>query len=716
MAVYRFEDFELYPSERQLHCRRRVVSISPKEFAALLLFVRNAERLLRRDELIDALWPDTFVSDANLTNVIVGLRKVLGREAIQTVSKFGYRFTMRVLGEASAAASGPAIDAMHGHRADAPSTGDIGKHLAKLLSTPSIGGAERLSALLRFIVDETLSGRQAQLKEARIGLEVFRRKADAYDPSFDPIVRVQMGRLRAKLRAYYCGPGAADRIRIDVPVGSYVPTFSAVEASAPAGLPTVAIDPAAEERRVAVLPIINMSAGDENHYFCDGLTEELINQLARVPRLRVVARTSSFQFRDAARDIREVGRLLDATQILEGSVRRSGTRLRVTVQLINVADGCHVWSERYDSELGDVFTIHEQIARAVQHSLQRDVPRTSESPSTRWRPRGIEAYNEYLLGRFQWKKRTEEGLRTARDHFARAAELDPTFARAVSGIADCYLLLAMSAAEAPQICMPKAAEAARQALRLDATSAETHASQAAVSNCFDWDLGAAEHGYRRAIELDPSYATAFHWLGIWLQAARGYLADAVATLEQAVELDPLSPPIIADLGLVHAFAENFDAATVCFRRALSLEPYFHRPYWFLGLTHAWSGNFPAAEEALKRGLELCPGAAFRSRLLGALGFAYGRWGKKPLADGIKRELEKIRESSYVPSFELAQIETGLGNYAGALACLEHGIVHRDSYAIFLRSWNSFAPLRPLPRFQALLTQIGLETAASALLP
>jgi serine/threonine-protein kinase len=400
--------------------------------------------------------------------------------------------------------------------------------------------------------------------------------------------------------------------------------------------------------------------------------------------------------------------LLDVSKILEGSVRKSGNRIRVTVQLINVADGCHLWSERYENDLSDIFAIHENISTAVQRSLQRQVLGADRSTSGHKRPQGIDAYNQYLQGRFQWKKRTEEGLRTALDHFKRATQLDPTFARALSGIADCYLMLGMSAAEAPDRCMPKAAEAARQALQLDDASAETHASLAAVHNCFDWDLHAAEQGYRRAIELDPSYATAFHWLGMFLQATSGRLAEAVDSLEQAIELDPLSPPIIADVGLAHAFRENFDAAAMYCRRALSLEAHFHRPYWFLGLTSAWSGNFQVAEDALKLGLELCPGAAFRSRLLGALGFVYGRWGKRQLADDVRHELDRMRQTSYVPSFELAQIETGLGNYAGALACLEHAMIHRESYAIFLKAWNTFAPLRQDPRFQALLAQIGLD--------
>lgn len=589
---------------------------------------------------------------------------------------------------------------------ETPSSAAIREHLARLLSSPAIAGAERLSGLLRFIVEETLHGRQAQLKEMRIGLDVFGRKADSYDPAFDPIVRVQMGRLRSKLRAYYKGPGGSDRVRIDIPLGSYVPAFSTHAGGSSASAEPEPAAPSAGDQRIAVLPIVNMSADPENQYFCDGLTDELINHLAQIPQLRVVARTSSFQFKDAARDIREVGRLLDVSKVVEGSVRKSGNRIRVTVQLINVADGCHLWSERYEGDLGDIFAIHEKISTAVQRSLQTQV---LGAPSVRLpRPHRIDAYNLYLQGRFHWKKRTEEGLRNGLDLFQQALALDPSFARALSGVADCHLMLGMSAAESPDQCMPKALDAAAQALRLDDSSAETHASLAAIHNCFNWNHDAAEGSYRRAIEIDPSYATAFHWLGMFQQAPHGRFGEAVDTLEQAIELDPLSPPIIADLGLAHAFREHFDAAAMYCRRALSLEPNFHRSYWFLGLSAAWSGSARAAQEALDRGLELCKGAAFRTRLLGALGFACGLAGNRQRAEDVKRELERMRRTMYVPAFELAQIEMGLGNHAGALACLEHAVTNRESYAIFIKAWNTFAPLKNEPRFQAVIEQIGLQ--------
>jgi tetratricopeptide (TPR) repeat protein len=268
-------------------------------------------------------------------------------------------------------------------------------------------------------------------------------------------------------------------------------------------------------------------------------------------------------------------------------------------------------------------------------------------------------------------------------------------------------MLGMSAAEPPERSMPRAAEAATRALQLDDTLAEAHTSLAAVKNCYEWALHAAEAEYRRSLALDPSYATTLHWLGLFYHAAAGRFALAVDFLEQAIELDPLSPPIIADLGLVHAFREDFAAAEMYCRRALELDPHFHRPFWFLGLSFAWSNDYPAAEDALKRALDLCPGAAFRSRLLGALGFVYGRAGKPQLAEDVTRALDRMRETSYVPAFELAQIQVGAGNTERALAFLEEAVAQRESFGIYLKAWLSFRALRAEPRFQSLLSRIGL---------
>jgi TolB-like protein/Flp pilus assembly protein TadD len=458
-----------------------------------------------------------------------------------------------------------------------------------------------------------------------------------------------------------------------------------------------------------VLPFANTSDDSDNQYFCDGLTDELINRLARTPNLRVVARTSSFQFKDMARDVREIGRLLDASRVLEGSVRRSGDRIRVTVQLINVADGCHVWSERYDAEIADIFEIHERISTAIQRALQASALLAGADPPAPTDARSFEAYNLYLLGRFHWKKRTEKGLRTALDSFAAAVDLDPGFARAYSGLADCHLMLGMSATEAPSTCMPRAAAAATRALELDPGLAEAHTSLGAVKNCYEWDREGAEREYRRALALDPAYATTFHWAGLFSCAASARLDEAVANLEEAVVLDPLSPPIVADLGITHALREDSEKAMLHCRRALELDPHFHRPHWFLGLNFAWAGSFPAAEEALLKGLELCPGRAFRSRLLGALGFVHGQRDQRDRVEAIWGELDRLAQGGYVSAFDLAQVELGRGNREAALTLLERTVEERDGFAIFLEPWLTFRALGDEPRFANTVQRIGMAS-------
>lgn len=587
---------------------------------------------------------------------------------------------------------------------DVPATHAVREQLQRLVSCPQLGHSGTLTKLLRFVVEETLEGRGDQLKESRLGLEVLDRRADSYDPAADPIVRVQMGRLRAKLRSYYARDGENDRVLIEVPTGTYIPSFRTREANAGRApdLENGRRDPS--ELRLAVLPFVNMSPDPGNEYFSDGLTEELINLLARAGRLQVIARTSSFQFKGQARDVREIGRLLDVGKVLEGSVRRSGNRVRVTAQLINVADGCHLWSERYEGEVMDIFAIHEEISLAIRRALETHlVGEKEERPPGK--TEGIDAYNHYLKGRFLWNKRTEQGFKAAIDHFGEAIRLDPNFARAYSGLADCHFMLGMSAAEAPDHCMPEAKAAAKRALELDDGLADAHASLAAVKNCYEWDWPAAESGYRRSFALDPSYATAHHWYALFALATSGRLDEAVDELERSIRLDPLSQPILADLAMVHCFRKGVAAAVRQCRRVLELDPHFHRPYWILGLVYSGRGQFRAAEKALRKALELCPGHAFRARIMGALGYCYERWGVHDRGDAIRQELTRLARAHYVPQFDLAQIHAGRGDTESAIDCLEGAVTGRESYAIFLKTWPSFNSLHSEPRFRRLTTQI-----------
>ena len=343
----------------------------------------------------------------------------------------------------------------------------------------------------------------------------------------------------------------------------------------------------------------------------------------------------------------------------------------------------------------------------IQAALEDDVFAPRAGPGHRGRAESMEAYNHYLLGRHHWWQRTEQGIRTALEHFGTAVGLDPTFARGHSGLADCYLMMGMSATEAPDTCMPRAGEAATRALELDDELAEAYTSLAAVKNCYEWDLEGAHAEYERARRLDPGYATTFHWSGLFAAAASAQLSNAVEELEEALVLDPLSTPILSDLALVHAFSGDSDKAMLYCRRALEVDPRFHRPFWFMGLTLAWNGSYAAAEEALLKGLDACPGRAFRSRVMGALGFTYGRWGRPDRADAIRRDLERLATNHYVPAFEFAQVEIGGGDREATLALLARTVEERDGFAILLEPWLSFRELHDESRFRDLVDQVGM---------
>ena len=375
--------------------------------------------------------------------------------------------------------------------------------VARILESRHFAKAERLKRFLRFVTEETLKGLSTEIKEIVIGIEVFDRHAATYDPRMDPIVRVQAGRVRAKLADYYAQEGANDQGVSRTAAWSIRPALQrAIDGSARArGAPANAEPVARQSNTIAVLPFVNIGADPANDYFSDGLTEELINALARLPSVRITARRSAFRFKGTDRDIREIGRLLGAGKIVKGSVRKVDDRLWITVQLVNVADGYQLWSEKYDRTMNDVFALQEEIAGAIRRALrgllgEGQVPRAA--PPTR----SVNALNQYLLGRFHWNKRDEAGFRAALAHFRSAIQIDPDYGRAHSGIADCYIMLAMSGAETPAACMPLAEQAALRALEIDDRLVEAHTSLGVVRAAFHWDWNGSEIEFQRALESD----------------------------------------------------------------------------------------------------------------------------------------------------------------------------------------------------------------------
>jgi serine/threonine protein kinase/tetratricopeptide (TPR) repeat protein len=328
-----------------------------------------------------------------------------------------------------------------------------------------------------------------------------------------------------------------------------------------------------EESRssIAVLPFTNLSADPEQEYFCDGMTEEIISALCHIPNLRVIARSSCFALKGKHRDVREVGKRLGAETLLEGSVRKIGTRLRITTQLVNVQDASHLWSRRFDREMEDVFAIQDEIAQSIVEALQfrlvsdeggdgEQAIKLAEGEKADLVKRytdDVEAYNSYLKGRYHWNRRTGDGLRRAIEYFEEAIDRDPEYALAHAGLADSFFVLPYYSSFPPRVAYPRAKRSALRALEIDGSLAECHTSLGLAKSMYDWDWEGAEAEFRTALELDPRYPIAHFWYG-WFFLFQGQYEEAIARMNQALELEPLSSLILCDLGVA-----QFSAIPTC---------------------------------------------------------------------------------------------------------------------------------------------------------
>jgi len=461
--------------------------------------------------------------------------------------------------------------------------------------------------------------------------------------------------------------------------------------------------PASVERSVAVLPFTNLSPNRQNEYFSDGMTEELITALGKVEGLRVAARASSFAFKGKPLDVGEVSRKLNVGAVLDGSVRRSGRRLRVTAELVRASDGARLWADRYDRELRDVFQVQDELARAIVGALR--VPlRLSGRPDTalvRTATADPAAHDLYLQGRFQWNQRTYEALRRAASYFERAAARDPAYAEAYAGLADAYVILPQYGPVPPRDAFAKAERAAERALALDSTLAEAHTSLAAV-RMYAYDWRGAEAEFRRAIALNPNYATAHHWYSAYLGGA-GRLDEALAEIEQAQVLDPLSRIISANVGGRLALHRRYDDALRQLRAALELDPNFAAAHEWLCWVYIMKRTPREATGPCERAAALTGG----NPGLGPLAYAYAASGERARATTLLRQLEARSRREYVSPWAIAIAHLGLGDTAGAFEWLDRGVVARDPNLTGGLSAPFWDPLRADPRFVRLRERMGL---------
>lgn len=407
---------------------------------------------------------------------------------------------------------------------------------------------------------------------------------------------------------------------------------------------------------IAVLPFANLSADPDNQYFSDGLSEDLISALARLPGLHVASRTSAFRFRGREGDIREIGRQLNVEAVLEGSVRRSGKRLRITVQLVNVADGYQLWSERYDREIADIFDIQDEIAAAIVKTLEPTLAGEQRALGRR-HSENLQAYELFLKGRHFWDQRMESTLRAAVECFRAAIDLDPEYALAHAGLGDCFSILANYGYVSPADGKPKAEAAVKRALELDPALAEVHFSMGLFACAFGSNQQETERHFRKGLEIQPRSSVLHAYLSLTLSIQHRF-EEAAAAAARATELDPLSPFIDGVSGLSMHCARRPEEAVRYAERALELQPNFVLGLWPLGLGLYYLGQFKQAIEVSERLVSLTR----RSTLfVGTLGMAYGLAGEKEKALALRKELMERKANEYISPLGLFEIDLGLGD-------------------------------------------------------
>jgi serine/threonine protein kinase len=479
-------------------------------------------------------------------------------------------------------------------------------------------------------------------------------------------------------------------------------TAAALAAAAAEAAATPARTPASSEQSIAVLPFANMSADPENECFSDGMTEEIISTLAQVSDLHVASRTSSFAFKRQALDIADVGRRLNVGTVLEGSVRRAGSRIRVTAQLVKVSDGYHLWSERYDRELDDVFAIQEEIAQAIVSKLRAELLEGAAQPLVRKATQDVEAYTLYLKGRFYWNRRNEGALERGVECFEQALAIDPGFTLASVGLADSHNIFGFYCLRPPQDAFPKATAAASRAVELEPGLAEAHAALGYAQLYYDWDWDAAEASFRRAIACDPGYAMAHHYLGNHL-VAMGRMAPGKAAFREALRLEPLSLIVNAGLGWAMYYAREYGDAVRQLQSTLEIDASFGLAHLWLGWSYEQLGRAEKALDAYQRAHIHLGGAPLATA---AIARAQARLGNRSRAAGTVLDLEAETER-YVSPYDLASVYATLGHREETFTWLERAFTGRSHLLVFLHVDPKFDSVRADSRFEEMVARVGV---------
>lgn len=690
-----------------------------KHLALLALLAPTGGRGLSRDKILAYLWPEIGAEKAahSLSQALYALRRDLRTDAV-FLGSTDLRFNQQAISVDLAEFLG-ALDRGEPERAVSVYAGPFldGFYLNAAPEFEHWVEIERADYARRFEVAlESLASQAARRGDFAGAVEWWRRRAEG-DPFNTRIAVEYMQALDAvgdRVTALRVAREHEALLRDEL--GATPDPVVAATVERIRRHPATAVAAAEENdgardteslRSIAVLPFVNLSPDRENEYFSDGMTDELTSALGLVPGLRVVARSSAFTFKGKDADAREIGRSLGVTALVEGSVRKIGKRVRITAQLIRVADGQSLWTGTYERTMADVFGVQEALARAIVSTLPLGGLQAKGTRLVRTYTEDLEAYTLYLRGRYFANRRNSEGLRIGVEYFEQAIEHDPSYALAYAGLAECYALLGfeefgdMAALEA----MPKAKAAAQRALEIEPDLAEAHGAMGVILTLYDWDWAAAERAFVRAVRLKPAAAPAVYWYPVFL-SAMGRHEEGLQLIERAVANDPLSLVVHMIAGRCYCFAERYDVALQHFRTCLEMEPGRALPYGWVARVHCERRMFQEALQLLEAGLERCGRDAY---LLMMIGFAYGAAGMRPEALRILDELREQARSRYIPPKYEAMVFAGLGDADEFFRYCELAYRQRSGYMAFARVQPPLvSAVRRDPRHQALLERLRLD--------
>jgi serine/threonine protein kinase/tetratricopeptide (TPR) repeat protein len=461
---------------------------------------------------------------------------------------------------------------------------------------------------------------------------------------------------------------------------------------------------------LAVLPFENADGDPEYEYLSDGITGSLINILATLPKLRVMAQSTVFRYKGREIDPQAIGRELNVRAVLTGRMMHSADSLRIGTELVDVATGCQLWGAQYDRKPGDIFVVQDEISKEISGKLRLQLTRAEKKRITKHNTEDPEAYRLYLKGRHHWNRWAEEGFYKAIEYFQQAVEKDPSYALAYTGLADSYVLLGWNSYLPPKEAFPKGKEAAMTALRLDPDLAEAHTSLAALFWLHDWHWEKAETEFKRSLELRPTYPTANHWYAEFVMTM-GKHEDAIRRMKIGQELDPLSLIINVSVGWALYLGRGYDEAIVQLRRSVELEPNYPVTYWILGLSLGKTSCYEMAIAEGEKAVKLSGGSPL---MRAALGYTFGTAGRTKDACQMLDHLTELAKKKYVAPYFFAGIYIGLGENDRAIECLEKAYEEHSHWLLYLHIDPSMDGLRDNPRFRDILGRVGLPSLTATI--